>query len=63
MFGAAGAAAFLAADFLEGLIFGGGLAVGDGVDLVAEFAAGEEAVHFAGALGLAFDGDAGGEVF
>lgn len=62
LFGAAGAAAFLAAEFLDGLGFGGGAAVGDGIELIAEFAAGEEAVHFTGALDLAFDGDAGGFV-
>ena len=49
-------------EFLDCLGFGGGLAVGDGVELVAELAAGEESVHFTGALDLALDGDAGGQV-
>jgi hypothetical protein len=59
LLGSAGAATLLAAHFLDGLGFGGGFAVGDGIELVAELAAGEEAVHLAGALDLAFDGDAG----
>lgn len=52
----------MAAEFLDFLGFGGGLAVGNGVELCAELAAGEKSVHFTGALDLAFDGDAGGQV-
>ena len=63
LLGSAGALAFGAAHFFDGLGFGGGLAVADGFELIAEFAAGEETVHLAGAVHLAFDGDAGGEVF
>jgi hypothetical protein len=43
--------------------FSDGLALADGVELIAEFAACEEAVHFARAVDLAFDADAGGQVF
>jgi len=59
---AAGSAAFLAADFFEALLAGGFFAEGDFFELVAEFAAGEEAVEGAGAFGVAFDFEAGGEV-
>ena len=62
LLGAAGALAFLATHFFDGLGFGGGAAFADGFELVAEFAAGEETVEFAGAIDLALDGDAGGEV-
>ncbi len=59
----AGAGAVGAAHFLDGLGLGDGAAFADGIELVAEFAPGEEAVHFAGAVHLAFDADAGGQVF
>ena len=63
LFGALGSRAFLAAQFFDRLGFGDGLALANGVELIAEFAACEEAVHFARAVDLAFDADAGGQVF
>jgi len=54
---------FLAAHFLNRLSFRGGLAVGDGIELITEFASGEETVHFTGSVHLALDRDAAGEVF
>ena len=62
LLGTPGSTAFLAPEFLDGLGFGRGLAVGDGVELVAKLAAGEEAVHLTGAFDLALDGDAAGFV-
>lgn len=53
----------MAAHFLDGLSFGDGVAIADGFELLAEFAASDEAVHFAGAIDLALDADAGGQVF
>lgn len=63
VFGAAGALAFCAADFFVGLLACGLFAEFDFFETFGEFFAGDEAVEFAGALGLAFDFDAGGVVF
>ena len=52
---AAGTAAFLAADFLAGLLAGRLLAALNFLEGVAEFLAGEMAVHDARAVELAFD--------
>jgi len=63
VFGTAGSAAFLAADFFVSLLSGGSFAIAEFFESFAEFASGDVAVEFAGALLLAFDFDAGGDVF
>jgi len=62
-FRAAGAPAFLAADFFDFLLTGGFAAETDVIEAVAQFSPCEMAVEFAGALALAFDLDAGGQMF
>lgn len=52
----------MTAHFFNRLSFCGGFAVGDGVELITQLAAGEEAVHFTGSVHLALDRDAAGQV-
>jgi hypothetical protein len=59
LFGAAAAAAFLAADFFDAGAFGGDEAFLPGFDLVQQQPTGEEAVKALLAGGLAFDLEAG----
>ena len=58
LFRATGTRAVLAAHFFDGLGFSDRLAIADFLELLAEFAAGEVAVHFARAVHLALDADA-----